>query len=230
MALAPFLGLNIISRFPETWDPAAGRTDQTDYRGMRTYLYPLRYCTVSSRATEVVTSRHREFFGIEDGQFHASPDGETNTVPINDLGELQYPTMASRPFGKAALEAFLVSESVPDHLPSDWDVSEVRMILCRMGLPVEIALQVLEDAEYFPKRRLRVPHDPFHPENKVELERYLEYCWALLVRCEMAATEMESGVPWRALVGECIVNLLFTHASEAYTVQDGDLEPEYIFK
>ena len=36
-ALIPYIALNLIYCFPETWDDASGKTDEKDYRLMRVY-------------------------------------------------------------------------------------------------------------------------------------------------------------------------------------------------
>lgn len=80
-------------------------------------------------------------------------------------------------------------------------------MLCRKGLPVELAVEIMALAEYEPSRRLKVPHDPFHRDNRKELVEYLKYCWQVLVRCDMMARALDIVIPWVGLVTQCIVQL-----------------------
>lgn len=59
-------------------------------------------------------------------------------------------------------------------------------MLISKELPVELAVKIMEHAHYEANRRLTpVPHNPFHPSNREELVKYLNYCWELFVCCEM---------------------------------------------
>ncbi|OBT85276.1 hypothetical protein VE02_06501 [Pseudogymnoascus sp. 03VT05] len=57
----------------------------------------------------------------------------------------------------------------------------VTWYLEQKGLPLEVALEVLDHVEYIPRRRLPISDDPLHPENAEELRKYLKYCWRLLI-------------------------------------------------
>jgi hypothetical protein len=74
-----------------------------------------------------------------------------------------------------------------------------------MGLPVEIAVRVMRFAGYEAKRRLEIPHDPFHPSNGEDLIKYLEFCWKLLIRCDLIAKALGEKIEWREEVSRCIV-------------------------
>lgn len=80
-------------------------------------------------------------------------------------------------------------------------------MLCFKGLPIELALDVMELAGYEAKRRLNIPHDPLHPYNRKELAQYLKYCWQLLVRCDMMAKALDMKIPWKVLISSSIVRL-----------------------
>jgi hypothetical protein len=52
-------------------------------------------------------------------------------------------------------------------------------------LPTELALEVLEHADYTAKRRIPIANDPHHAENSEELEKYMAYYWKTLVRIDL---------------------------------------------
>jgi hypothetical protein len=70
LPLSAYLCLNIAYCFPESWDPAVGRTDVKDYRHTKSYQIMLRDCTAPGTASEIVSYPHREFFGIAHDQFN----------------------------------------------------------------------------------------------------------------------------------------------------------------
>ncbi|KAB8078781.1 hypothetical protein BDV29DRAFT_152421 [Aspergillus leporis] len=70
-ALAAYIWLQVVYCFPEMWDEASDKTDETDYRHAKFYQYMLRTCTASRRTSDVVTYPHRQFSGISDSQFSA---------------------------------------------------------------------------------------------------------------------------------------------------------------
>lgn len=51
----------------------------------------------------------------------------------------------------------------------------VRGILISKELPVELAVKIMQYAHYEANRRLTVLRDPFHPSNREELVKYLNY-------------------------------------------------------
>jgi hypothetical protein len=63
-------------------------------------------------------------------------------------------------------------------------------------------------AGYEPRRRLRIEHDPLHPENCEALGQYLKYCWQIIVRCDMMAREIGMDIPWHDVISECLVQML----------------------
>jgi hypothetical protein len=63
------------------------------------------------------------------------------------------------------------------YLPHHTDVQAVWWMLGQKGSPAELAEPIVQQAGYDHSRRgLKVPDDPLHPANRVELEVYLEYC------------------------------------------------------
>jgi hypothetical protein len=95
------------------------------------------------------------------------------------------------PLGLMSYDEFLNFEKVMDYQPSQTDISHVRWMLHQKGLPVEISDCVLEYADYVPKGSLPVPGQPLHPQCRQELDRYLEHCWQLVVRCYMLGHELD---------------------------------------
>jgi hypothetical protein len=197
MALLPYIGLNVIHCFPETWDLASGKTDEKDYRRMRIYQYMLKHCTLSGTTSEVATHPHRQFFGIEDGQFHVKP--KLRDPRLNFIGRY--------PYGLVPFEEFLNCETQTENKPRLSDILQVQEILRNQGLPIELVINIMAEAEYAPRGRLRVPHDPFHPENRDELDKYLKYCWQLLVRCDMMGCALGREIPWQELICSAMVQL-----------------------
>jgi hypothetical protein len=61
-----------------------------------------------------------------------------------------------------------------------------------MGLPVELALDIMELVGYEPKRRLKIEHDPLHLEDREELAQYLKYRWQILDRCDTTPNEVDT--------------------------------------
>lgn len=166
----------------------------------------LKHCTLSGTTSEVATYPHRQFFGIADGQFRVIG----NQLRIPSLS-LVYP------YGLVPFEEFLNCDRVTEKKPAPSDVPQVQQILCSKGLPVELVLDIMELAEYAPRGRLQVPHDPFHLHNRDELAKYLKFCWEVLVRCDMMAGALGMVMPWRELVSETLVQLFSCGPRRWYT-------------
>lgn len=171
----------------------------------------VRNVTQQCRTSEVATYPHRRFFGIEDDQFRGS-----DYFCIKDQGHwLRLGPHANKygyvhgkhVYGKVPFHDFLTLECPTTHEPAVLDIDQVRSILCSKGLPIELAFDVMEFADYTPKWRLNVPHDPFHPSNREELDRYLKYCWQLVVRCDVVAKGLSMKIYWEDLVTDCISQL-----------------------
>ncbi|KAJ5388121.1 hypothetical protein N7509_010662 [Penicillium cosmopolitanum] len=115
--------------------------------------------------------------------------------------------------------------------PSLSDTTRVRMTLCSKGLPVELALDIMEFANYEPvHRKLDPPHDPLHPSNREQLGKYLKYCWQTMVRCFAIMKELgfdpvnggeeESGMNWKSMIQDCIIGLFGHEKNKGHS---GDL-------
>lgn len=166
---------------------------------MRIYQYMLKQCTMGGMTSEVATYPHRQFFGIQDGQFHVRGHPRD--------GKLRHTRRF--PYGLLSFENFLSSEKLVEPKSARSAVRQVQETLYSKGLPMELVLEIMGWAGYTedPNARLEVPHDPFHPENREELAKYLRYCWQLLVRCDMLAAALGKAIPWRYLISKAMIDL-----------------------
>lgn len=200
MALLPYIGLNVIYCFPETWDLASGKTDVRDYSATALYQKMVQLCTISGMTSEVATFPHRQFFGIEDGQFTWRYNKPQLRDPrLNAIGRY--------PYGVLPIEEFLNCEVLTENKPGPSAIPQVQQMLYSKGLPMELVLDIMDMAEYAPRGRLQVPHDPFHPENREDLAKYLKYCWVLFVRCDMMATALGMVINWEELICDAMIQL-----------------------
>lgn len=204
-ALESYLCLNVLYRFPEIRDH---HSHEQDYRQTKCYQELLRESSISG--TEAVRLLHIEFFGLCEGQFSAFPRARADG-PYAQLGDGLKSCSNYYPYGLMPIHDFLEFEKLPSrHLPTESEVITARQMLWEKGLPAEIALWILDLADmtdYGPRRRLEVPHDPFHRDNRAELEKYLSQCWNVLLRCEMMVRALGETIEWDELVARCIGSL-----------------------
>jgi hypothetical protein len=212
-ALRSYILLNTVHCFPETWEQ--GHSPDKDYRNTRAYQDTVLSITGpgdpdrSDNIANVPTFPHRQFFGIADDKFR----GRWETTVA---GSPRYIRSQFIPLGCVSYEEFLKIGNPTGYTPLLREVDEVRWILRAKGLPLELADEIMREAEYGScVRRLPVQHDPFHPENREELDKYLKYCFALLVRCEVIARVADMDLDWEGLVGEELLALFecSNHAS-----------------
>ncbi|KAJ4169750.1 hypothetical protein NW754_005898 [Fusarium falciforme] len=199
LAIDSYVLLNLIQCFPETWDNAGTPSDV--YTSIKAYQYVVRHCTKSGWTSDIATYPHRQFFGIEKGQFKSYPTPH-NIGRWGHLLEGKYQDMTYYPYGLMPYQEFLEFEKPMGYQPHTTDVTHVQWILCQRGLPPELADAILDEADYTPKRRLRVADQPLHPENRADLESYLKYCWQLIVRCTMMGQAL--GMDMELLLGNMI--------------------------
>ncbi|CAJ0553329.1 Ff.00g118410.m01.CDS01 [Fusarium sp. VM40] len=226
-----FMILNLLYCFPETWDKEGVLID--DYRNIKSYQLAIRSSTKSGDLSDVATYPHRDFFGIEGGQFNFYPkpfdfarwkslmkkdeysvrlykemiascdepprgskcdssDGDDHESIFNS--EVYY-NLEYYPYGLMSYEEFLNFENPVGYRPHSTDIPHVRHVLCEKGLPIELADQVMKAANYTPTRSLPIAGKPFHPGNRAEMDRYLEGCWQMIVRCVMVGNELGSRMP-----------------------------------
>ena len=170
------------------------------YRGTRAYQYLLRSCTITTPVSRVATHPHRDFFGIADGQFNMS-----RAVIDPETARLVDPTE----YGVLPFDEFLAIDGPVGYIPRARDVRAVRSLLGAKGLPMELVLCVMDFAAYVPGTKLLVFHDPLHYLNKGVLEKHLDYCWELLVRCDIIGRTWGYDVDWEVAL-RTIVMELFT--------------------
>lgn len=212
-ALQAYICLNVITLKPELYDAASrdafikrekakggngGGEGVYDYRMTAAYQRMLIRCTGIPYGWrgEAYTFPHRDFFGIPRGMFRFEYDD-------TDYGRWQKAHLGTQSIQDIAHESF---QGI--HVPSISDFQMVLNFLGKKGLPAELALQILDVAQYVPVGRLPVRDDPFHAYNADELKKYLSFCWKLLVRVDMLFKEGEHGMDldWEAEV----INALFT--------------------
>ena len=216
MALSAYLCLNVLYCKPELWDFGSGRAPDRDYRLTHGYQRMVRECTMSHKRSTIATYPHRQFFGIASGHFKDSREPWEMTISGNHNG---LDGKMVFPYGQLSAEAFLSHDtSQQTYLATMDDVHTVRGLLRKTGLPAELALAVMEAADYVPRRRLAIPHDPLHLDNAGELMHYLKYSWQVLVRCDMLVRELGDTIPWHFMIASCIVDLwgVSYHNSYAY--------------
>ena len=218
LAMDAYIVLNLLHCFPETWHDAGSSID--NYTSIKAYQYLVRRCTKSGGTSEVPTYPHRQFFGIERGQFKRFPDpyDKERWGHYLEGASRKYPRLSFYPYGLMSYEDFLAFEKPICYLAHSTDVSYVRWVLCNKGLPVELSNSILEIASYTPKRRLPVSGHPLHPENRAELDKYLKYCWQLIVRCTMLgqALGMDMKLEMENMVKESVGDLFSCKCSKMY--------------
>lgn len=207
--LEAYICLNVLILKPELYDPTsrksflgaemqAHRTSFQphlyDYRLTAAYQRMLLCCTGTPYGVQYCESHtypHREFFGIPQGMFHANNP---------------YTRQQKKP-GTARMEDLAEEKFRGVHLPSKLDVRTVLRLLRAKGLPTELALQVLDLAEYTPVGRLRIRDNPLHNENAEELKKYLSFCWKVLVRIDMLVKECGKTLDWESEVADAMCTL-----------------------
>ena len=165
----------------------------------------LRECTSCWKHSDVITYPHRQFFGIDDKQFPGDqPLYKNKSHWLYWVGRTGTSDCRVEPYGRVPIQEFLSLDSSTGYQPSVSDMGVLRWMLCRKGLPVELALDIMELAGYKPKRRLEIPHDPFHPSNREEFSRYLTYCWQIIVRCDMMGKALGMEIRWQEFVADIL--------------------------
>ncbi|KAL3468158.1 hypothetical protein BJX64DRAFT_85219 [Aspergillus heterothallicus] len=216
-ALTAYLCLNLLYCFPELWDlESSNAGEKKDYRDTRLYQYTVRNCTRSHGKADLVTIPHRQFFGIPDDYWDTRDFFVKNEAhwlwASPHTNKYGYAKADPGLYGMVPFREFLSLEKRPSeetsYLPKESDAALVRDCLYQLGLPAELALDIIELAEYEPRRRLKVEHDPLHLENREELGKYLKFCWQILVRCDLMANEVGMEIPWHDTIGKCLVGFL----------------------
>ncbi|KAF1951106.1 hypothetical protein CC80DRAFT_576179 [Byssothecium circinans] len=187
--LMSYLCFNMFLVKPELWDPVAR---MYDYRRTSAYQKMLSHCT-STRWNDnydVCTHPHRLFLGIEKGMI-AMPS---------------WSHLAKERMGMGPPSSFIDARYRSWYVPTAADVSYMLSVL-RTKLPTELALSILEAADYIPKRQVPVPNDPLHADNAEELKKYMDSCWDILVRVDMLLKANGKWIDWEYEVTEVMFEL-----------------------
>lgn len=215
--LMSYICLNVSFLKPETYDATARaaylkeehrnpptKPEDLDYRKAEGYERMLKRCTARA-AYSVHLYPHQEFFGV-------GPDGS-----VDQNWRDSNPTMP-------VLETHYLHE----YMPLRSDIPVVTRYLQQKGLPLELALEVLDHAEYIPRRRLPIADDPLHPENSEELRKYLKYCWKLLVWCNVVAEGTGKKINWVYEITQCILDLWGVDELKRRTIHYYVIDREYL--
>ena len=230
-ALMTYICLNTLYCYPELWDPVSGRNTERDYRRTRCYQWMLRNSTECNDTSKLIYFPHMRFFGVPDDESRAWwKSKKWGRVGESHVEKNKYP------YGLLSVDQFLSIEKTMPYLPHSSDVSKVRLMLLKKGLPLELALNVMKFGDYTPQRSLKKPYDPLHAENAEELRAYLKDCWQLLVGCDMMARALKDRIPWETLVAECIIALWddphkgkpLTCKKGSFAAMEGEREPSRI--
>ncbi|KAF2449661.1 hypothetical protein P171DRAFT_427836 [Karstenula rhodostoma CBS 690.94] len=225
-ALQAYICLNVLTLRAELYDDAsremyiarettAGRNthekEEYDYRFTAAYQRMLLNCTGLPYGwqCDAHTFPHRQFFGVRRGQYRFSYD------------DTQYGRWQKGNLGTQRVKELAHSTYQGVHVPSKVDVVAVLNMLGTKGLPVELALQILDTAEYIPVSRLLISSDPLHADNAEELKKYTSYCWKLLVRVDMMCREGVNGpvFDWEAEVSHTLYTLFDMPGRSLFTGQ-----------
>jgi hypothetical protein len=134
--------------------------------------------------------------GDGDGDGDDEPSFDSKSYYDESLFDTKpYYNLEYYPYGLISYEDFLTFEKPVGYQPHPTDIPHVREMICQKGLPTELADQIMETANYAPTRSLPIAGKPFHPGNRAELDRYLEECWQIIVRCIMIGNELGSRMP-----------------------------------
>merc|ERR1712000_142005 len=207
-ALDAYILLNVLLHFPQTWQKG-----QADYRRLKTYQEVV-YRITKASVDELPAYPHRRFFGIVDDQFKEndgwdSPHSRARWLRPKSSRRWRDPEGKSQGsvLGHIPYEAFVDLNQVSEYLPSSQDVSHVRWILCKKGLPTEVANMILQEARYHAQRRHPVPDDPLHSANSDELRKYLTYNWQLITRSAALGARMGMQIDWEQEVARSLLRL-----------------------
>ncbi|KAI1037311.1 hypothetical protein LB503_008834 [Fusarium chuoi] len=143
----------------------------------------------------------------DDGVGLRADDESTKLSAQEPAGYYAY-TLTFYPYGLISYEEFINFETPVGHQINPSDATHVRWILCQKGLPVEISDCILEYADYTPRGSLPLSGKPLHPRCKQELDRYLDYCWQLIVRCYMLGNELKDKMDIESLLRVEVKNSL----------------------
>jgi hypothetical protein len=209
---------------------------KNDYRLTSSYQKMVVECTWPRlNDHETYTDPYREFFGIPRGLNYDVIRDNGDAYGVGKFSDLFELSLFTRFEKEAALNHTLsplytkpvASPTEPTghspepyqnqnwqkvRFPRNWllcrgELAAVIDILGKKGLPSELALEVLEYANYYPYCSLVVKDDPLHPKNREELERVLDYCWQLMVRFDMLWKANGTCIDWDLEVADAIFDM-----------------------
>jgi hypothetical protein len=211
LALKSYLVLNLILLFPDTWTGAEGGKSYLD---TKVYQNMVRTVTKPRSDSDLPTFPHRQFYGIADDHFQEAWTYHPNGDPAKSK------LMCSRfyPSGRISYHDMLGLGKPGPRMSTDREIDDIHGILQQKGLPVELSDMILCMAgiDNVRLRRLPIEHDPLHPQNREELGKYLKFCWALLVRCEVVARVIGLNIDWEDMVTEALVQLFDCSSHRSY--------------
>ncbi|KAL4907783.1 hypothetical protein BDW74DRAFT_175568 [Aspergillus multicolor] len=224
LALDAYLVLNIINCMPEVWDcgprkqkknATPGGLRENDYRNTAMYQRMLGL-VARDESTPATVLPHLDFFGIPDGHFSECCWFQEEVAlkypvfrkfvdcsdnPYREIDKRGFVEARDFPYGHLPFTRFLNFEETVPRLSSADDIARVSRMLYSKRLPTELVMPILKMANYdTPRRRLLIAHDPFHAQNRDQLNRYMELCWSLLVRYNLFAQEVGVNIDWKGLI------------------------------
>lgn len=167
--------------------------------------------TSKTCGTDIAGLPHRHFFGIAAHESLWSPDWPREVFSRTGLptATVPFPVFMGVKSRYMALDDQEQHEKV-ENAKNNKDKEKQRIlapglevinIVGRMfykkGLPLELIRMVLVYADLEPRGRLlSMPTNPLHKDNRVELSKYLGYCWQLFVRCNVMAKALGMDIDW----------------------------------
>ncbi|KAJ3545947.1 hypothetical protein NM208_g2247 [Fusarium decemcellulare] len=179
VAMDVYIMLNVVYCFRETWEQSS--TPVANYTSLKVYQQVVCHCTKYCPLSDIPAYPQPKFFGIPKHQFEPNPlpHNRARWQHLIESEKLRY-----YPCGLMTYPDFLAFEKPIIYQPRAKDVDFVSKILHKVGrLPIELIDRIFSLADYTTGRRLVVPHLPFHPDNRAELNHHLDQCWQLIVEC-----------------------------------------------
>jgi hypothetical protein len=199
-----YIFFNVVYLHPETWEAESREKwieekkkfgmvveeKEVDYRKMVSWEKTLSRCT-GKRSFDMHTYPHRLFFGVSEHEYTGQRWNEPG------CGR-QFRMKPETEYEKGIRGKYL---------PHIEEVNIVLFYLHRKGLPTEIGFEILELANFKPERRLPVANDPFDPRNREELQKYLGWCWRVLIWCDLVMKESGARIRWVYEITDVILEL-----------------------
>ncbi|KAI8265171.1 hypothetical protein K4K58_011697 [Colletotrichum sp. SAR11_239] len=151
----------------------------------------------SKYAAEYTSPPHDEILVDDEMRMISKATGGDAYSQLPYLSHLHFLGLPERPAGLAPYTRIPQRDVFHvEYMPHDSDILPVEEMLKKRGLPTELVAEVMDLADYKPRRRLKVAHDPFHRDNREELDKYLAECWAVMVRGDVFAKAFDCEMDW----------------------------------